>query len=139
MRKKVGKVPSIHKSLKIWTKNEHIYRFAVGTVEKSTGHSYIFFIADEVIVIPPLFIPFWPCREQGLFLYHVSINKLIWSMHMVIYRRICTSTCHTIFNMMNIGSSTDCKWCLCDGSRNSCYGAEDGKDGRTVNSSFLLS
>lgn len=39
------------------------------TVEKSTGHSYIFFIADEVIGIPPLFIPFWPCREQGLFLY----------------------------------------------------------------------
>jgi len=49
--------------------------YAVGTVEKSTGHSYIFFIADEVIGIPPLFIPFWPCREQGLFLYHVSINK----------------------------------------------------------------
>ena len=31
-------------------------------------------------------------------------------MHMVIYRRICTSTCHTIFNMMNVGSSTNCKW-----------------------------
>ena len=28
---------------------------------------------------------------------------------------------------------------FCDGSRNSCYGAEDGKDGRTVNSGFLLS
>ena len=30
----------------------------------------------------------------------------------------------------------DRNWCLCDGSRNSCYGAEDGKDGRTVNSSL---
>lgn len=46
-----------------------------GTVEKSTGHSYIFFIADEVIGIPPLFIPFWPCREQGLFLLQIYKNK----------------------------------------------------------------
>lgn len=46
--------------------------YDVGTVEKSTGHSYIFFIADEVIGIPPLFIPFWPCREQGLFLYMIQ-------------------------------------------------------------------
>ena len=43
--------------------------YDVGTVEKSTGHSYIFFIADEVIGIPPLFIPFWQigrasCRER---------------------------------------------------------------------------
>ena len=49
--------------------------YDVGTVEKSTGHSYIFFIADEVIGIPPLFIPFWPCREQGLFLYMGSYQR----------------------------------------------------------------
>lgn len=50
--------------------------YDVGTVEKSTGHSYIFFIADEVIGIPPLFIPFWPCREQGLFLYMIQGRKV---------------------------------------------------------------
>ena len=39
--------------------------YDVGTVEKSTGHSYIFFIADEVIGIPPLFIPFWALQRAG--------------------------------------------------------------------------
>ena len=43
--------------------------YAVGTVEKSTGHSYIFFIADEVIGIPPLFIPFFSPAPAGLFCF----------------------------------------------------------------------
>lgn len=41
--------------------------YDVGTVEKSTGHSYIFFIADEVIGIPPLFIPFGPAESRAFF------------------------------------------------------------------------
>ena len=31
----------------------------------------------------------------------------------------------------------DRNWCLCDGGGNSCYGAEDGEDGRTVNFRLL--
>ena len=63
--------------------------YDVGTVEKSTGHSYIFFIADEVIGIPPLFIPFWPCREQGLFLYMVQ---------QLILARVQNKTCLHVFS-----------------------------------------
>ena len=55
---------------------------------------------------------FYYCKRKNFRTHHklINNNELIWSMHMVIYRWICTSTCHTIFNMMHIGSSTYCKW-----------------------------
>lgn len=41
--------------------------YDVGTVEKSTGHSYIFFIADEVIWHPSPFYSLLALQRAGPF------------------------------------------------------------------------
>lgn len=53
--------------------------YDVGTVEKSTGHSYIFFIADEVIGIPPFLFPFGPAESRAFSVYDTGAksHKLI--------------------------------------------------------------